>query len=330
MWCKSIYLLLLLGLQCLQINATRLKQYKENYHRPVYYNPSHSKANHVDYNREALDARDKLDKEAVERTVEFDASVDKTYYMHIYYKGTVFCPGALISRRMIITSARCFMPPTTEPVREYKARYMYVLTGVDIGHATTTTPHAVNAFYMPGHKENGTSNDIALISLAKKLPRDTYQYIKLYRGIPKAGDRVKMAFLDPSEYEITLYDTKVVDMDRCKTTYEMMGLNEFIMEPEYYCVSNLKHNLNTACSTRPGDPLIIENQLAAINIFGENCDEVEDTDTMDIYFPIKHTIKFIQLATDALRAFTGTGPFNESVQTTTLSAIALAMQKEQL
>ncbi|XP_022214460.1 trypsin [Drosophila obscura] len=325
MWLKSTYLLLLLGLPW--SSANWVKMYDENYHRPVYYNPGHSKANHVNYNRAQLEERD-MEHEAEAKTRdEFDPAVHKTYYVHIYYKGSLFCSGALISRRMIITSARCFLPPTTEPVREYKAKYMYVLTGADIGHRTTTVPHAVNAFYMPGHKENGTANDIALISLTKKLDRDTYRYIKLYRKIPKAGDSVRMAFLNPMEYEITLHDTKVVDMERCKHTYEGLGFREFLFEPEYYCVSNMKHSVKSACNTRPGDPLIIDNQLAAINIFGEHCDEEEDTDTMDIYFGVRHTIKFIQLATDALRAFTGTGPFNESMQTTTPSALALAIKQ---
>ncbi|BFF92390.1 trypsin theta [Drosophila madeirensis] len=325
MWLKSTYLLLLLGLPWSRGNWVKI--YKENYHRPTYYNPSHSRANHVNYNRTQMDERDKaLRLNEIMRT-DFDPSLHKSYYVHIYYKGSVFCSGALISRRMVITSARCFLPPTTEPVREYKAKYMSVLTGLDIGHETTMVPHAVNAIYMPGHKENGTANDIALISLRKKLPSGTYRYIPLYRKIPKAGDSVQMAFLDPMEHAITLYETKVVDMERCKRTYEELGFTDFPFEPEYYCVSNVKHSKKTACSTRPGDPLIIDNQLAAINIFGEHCDEEEDSDTMDIYFGIRHTIKFIQLATDALRAFTGTGPFNVSAQTTTPSAIALAMQE---
>ncbi|XP_030371024.1 uncharacterized protein LOC115621496 [Scaptodrosophila lebanonensis] len=304
----QLLLLLLLGLHC--ASGMWVKKYEENYHRPTYYNRAHKSSKHVNYNREELEQRDvKIKKRGLEP---FDPNVHKSFYVHILYKGSVICAGALISRRMIITSSRCFLPTESDPTYAFKARYMTVRTGLEIGSAISTKPSQVIAFYMPATKTNMTTHDIALVALEKKLPKQKYRFIGLYRQIPKPGDSVQMAFLDPAEYEITLFPSKVVDMELCKNFYESLRPHNMPFGSEFFCTSNKPNNGKVACSTRPGDPLIINNELAAINIYGEHCDLAEGRQTMDVYYGIRHTIKYVQIATDLLRAFTDTWPFNDT------------------
>lgn len=87
-----------------------IKKYVENYHRPTYYNKGHSSLDHVDYNRTALEERDKPPVEERPTQEPFDALKHQSFYVSILHHGSVICAGALISRRMVVTSTVCFDP----------------------------------------------------------------------------------------------------------------------------------------------------------------------------------------------------------------------------
>ncbi|XP_030573701.1 uncharacterized protein LOC115771941 [Drosophila novamexicana] len=309
---KGEFVLLLLLLSAQIVVGVWLKRYMEEFHRPSYYNRAHKQNMHVDYNRDILAERDR--KEPVARSAAlptFDPNVHKSYYVHVLHKGSVFCSGALISHRMVITSSRCFLSNEIEPTREYKAKQMSVLPGHRFGKPKRKVLN-VQAFYLPTSKhESGNIHDIALLGLKKKMNRKV-RYIKLFEQMPKPGGTVNMSFLDSQTQAITLFKTKVVDFGECKASFEQSGKIAIPFDKEFFCVRNRK---NGGCSTRAGDPLIIDNKLAGINIYGEHCDELEGNQMVDVYYAIPHTIPFIQKATDLLRALTGTGSFNESATT---------------
>ncbi|XP_016982146.1 kallikrein 1-related peptidase b21 [Drosophila rhopaloa] len=301
---------LIIGLHC--SDSRWLKKYEENYHRPTYRNGRHSHLNHVNYDRKALEDRDNPPplQTRVERP--FNASTDFTYYVNVLSEGSVICAGALISHRMVITSTHCFQAPGHDASYEFTAKHMSILTGIEF--SPEPIPHQVLAFFMPVNRRDEFTNYVALLALSNKLDRHRFRYIPLNRKIPKEGDVVKMAFITSPQYEVTLYDTRVLNYFRCRVYY---ALKEFFhvstFEHGFFCVRNRRHTKKTTCFTRPGDPLVVDNKLAGINIYGGHCDEEDDSVNMDIYLPIRLVIPFIQMATDALRAFTGSGPFNESI-----------------
>ncbi|EDV53306.1 uncharacterized protein LOC6555357 [Drosophila erecta] len=288
-----------------------IKKYSENYHRPTYYNRAHRSKDHVDYNREALEERDKPKPVEVHKRLPFDATRDLSYYVNVLNEGSVICAGALISRRMVMTSTHCFPPRRYDVIYEYTAQHLSILTGMEF--AKNPDPHKVIGFFMPVNKKERDTNHVALLALSNKLDRDHYRYIPLHRKRPQEGDDVQMAYYGPPKYQIRLYNTRVLGYDRCRIYYSLKEVFHIsTIEPDFICVRNKRHSKKTTCSTRPGDPLLVDNKLAAINIYGEHCDEDDDSTNMDIYLPIRTVIPFIQTATDALRAFTGSGPYNES------------------
>ncbi|XP_020810441.1 uncharacterized protein LOC110185776 [Drosophila serrata] len=285
-----------------------IKKYMENYHRPTYYNKRHRAKDHVDYNREALERLHNV-KPKISHRPPFDPDRDISYYVHVLHHASVICSGALISYRMVITSSHCFRDDMKMTV--YRASDLGVVTG---GEFAMSDPHAVIAFFMPvnGIKKNITS--VALLGLESKLDREYYRYIKIYHKVPKLGDRVKIGFLDPQEYLVKHMDTVILNYERCQSYHALRRLFRLPSEgSDYICVRNKRNSLRSTCSTRPGDPLLVGNQLAAINMFGEHCSTAIETVNMDIYLPMRPVIKFIQLATDSLRAFTHTGPYNTSI-----------------
>ncbi|XP_037719153.1 serine protease SP24D [Drosophila subpulchrella] len=304
-------ILLILGLD--YSASMWLKRYIENYHRPTYRNRAHSSSKHVNYNREALENRDKARTLETHSTPPFDPEKHVSYYVNVLNEGSVICAGALISHRMIITSTHCFYATGTDATYEYTAKKMTILTAIDF--APNTEPHQVKAFFMPVNRDDHFINHVALLALAEKLKKSTYRYIPLNRKKPKMGDDVKMAFLGPPTYKVTLYNTRVFEYDRCRIHYGLKDLFHIsTLEPDFFCVRNKKHSKKSTCSTRPGDPLLEDNKLVGINIYGEHCDEDDDSTNMDIYIPIRVVVPFIQMATDALRAFTSTGPYNTSLK----------------
>lgn len=319
-----VSLLLVLGLN--YSASMWLKKYEENYHRPTYYNKHHRTQDHVDYNREALDKRDEVEPTKRRHMPPFNPQRDLSYYVHVLDHGSVICAGAMISHRLVITSTRCFNPPVNDQSYEFKAKQMGIVSGAEFG---MSDPHEVIAFYMPVSRDSQKANYVALLALASKLDRSYYRYIQIYRKIPKSGDKVKIAFVDPQDYKITYMDTMVLNYDRCQIDYSLKELfNVDTFEPFFICVRNKRHTMKATCSTRPGDPLIVGNKLAAINIYGENCDEEKDSVNMDIYLPMRPVVKFIQVATDSLRAFTRSGPYNESIPPTVSPLIESLMHKE--
>ncbi|EDW80202.1 uncharacterized protein Dwil_GK18892 [Drosophila willistoni] len=293
------YLLIQLGLVI--TSATSIIKKTENYHRIAYYNHAHKSEHHIDYNREHLE---EYARSQTHKNVTSESLFHNSYYVNILYKGSVMCAGILISQRMIVTSARCFISSTYDPTLEYKAKDMSVNTGSHFNISTNVIPKKVIAFYMPGKEKNFKPHNIALVALATKLRRSHYRPIKIYRGVPKVGDPVQIVFFDPTEYIINLYDAKLVHLQRCKSSLFQYEHTDGLVNPEFYCVKNRQNLKHFICSTRPGDPLIIGSKLAGINLYGEHCENDENTSLMDIYYAIAHSIKFIQTATDLLRVFT--------------------------
>ncbi|KAH8381556.1 hypothetical protein KR093_008207, partial [Drosophila rubida] len=289
---------------------------EESSHRPTYYNIAHRSSNHVDYDRKLLAMREKQKKPKNPKNPKkphkpltpFDPRTDLSYYVHVLYEGSVFCAGALITRRMAITSARCFLPDPSDPSKQFKAEQMTVLSGRDFLNSTPKPSQAIG-FFIEAPTTTRSVHNVAIIALANKLPRDKYRYIPLYSRMPPTGAQVTMSFMDHKTHNITLYETKVLSMDSCKETYEEYGKMNIPFTKEFFCVANRKKD---GCSTRPGDPLIIDNKLAGINLYGEHCDELQEGRKADIYHSLRHSVKFIQKGIDLLRAFTKSGPYNST------------------
>ncbi|KAH8326370.1 hypothetical protein KR067_006057 [Drosophila pandora] len=303
-----------------------IKKYVENYHRPTYYNKGHSSLDHVDYSRTALEERDQPPVEEQHAQEPFDALRHQSFYISILHQGSVICAGALISHRMVITSTVCFRSPVRDNTYEYKAVHLSVLAAIDMVPFRETMPHQVIGFYMPVNKNNKEVSHICLLGLNKKLgPR--YRYISLYRRIPQQRDEVTLTYLGAATRRLKYFNTSVLNFDRCKVYFHSLDFFDVhTYHPDYICVRNRRHTKKTTCNTRPGDPLVKDNQLAGINIFGERC-ELDDVVNMDIYLPIRPVVPFIQLATDALRAFTGTGPYNETANPPEMSPLVKSLKE---
>lgn len=262
----------------------------------------------------------------------FDPSIHMSYYVNVLYKGSVICAGALITRRMIITSSRCFLANELEPSQEFKAREMSILTGNDFG---TPKRHVfpVKAFFLPaGEVQHEDIHRMAFLALHEKLDKRTYRYINLNRNVPNVDTPVLISFVDSYTRDITMLKTRVVEDKRCIESFAKVGRKFPHFAPEYICVKNKKGS----CSTRPGDPLIVDDMLAGFNVYGEQCDEFEGNHIVDVYYASRYVITFLQKATDMLRALTGTANFNSSMTTrrhqlytTTVATITVSEESEQ-
>ncbi|KAH8295448.1 hypothetical protein KR018_011343 [Drosophila ironensis] len=289
--------------------AKWLKRIVENYHRPTYYNKGHNSQKHVDYSRTALEERDK--KPELRARSSLDITKEMSWYMSILHHESLICAGTLISQRMVITSTTCFQKPHNDNSYEYKAIHLSVLSKTDFVKNREIMPHQVIALYMPISKYNGESNHIALLALKKKLTLN-YHPLKLYRVMPRFGDHVIMTYLRADTRELTFFKSMVLNIERCHNYFDLHNFFEVdTYEANYFCVRNKRQTKDSTCNTRAGDPLIVDNQLAGVNIFGERCEE-DDIVNMDIYLPMRPLIPFIQLATDTLRALTNPDSFNDS------------------
>ncbi|XP_017874099.1 PREDICTED: uncharacterized protein LOC108621343, partial [Drosophila arizonae] len=298
---------ILLAVISVHIAAGRwVSSYDEKYHRPTYYNRAHKSSQHVDYNATALFLRDFHP--SIKKTLPlFDPSIHLSYYVNVLYKGSVICAGALISRRMIITSSRCFLANELEPSHEFKARDMSIQPGNHFGQRERVV-YPVKAFFLPaGRYQHEDVHRIALLALHTKLKKGTYRYIELYRKVPRPNAHVLVSYVDSYTRDITLLKTKVVSQKKCKKAFRNIGKRKVPFDDDLVCVKSSKQG----CSTRPGDPMIIDKKLAGINIYGENCEELEGNLVADVYYTMHYTVPFIQRATDMLRAFTGTGEYSK-------------------
>ncbi|KAH8420920.1 hypothetical protein KR222_009468 [Zaprionus bogoriensis] len=306
---SAVFLSVVLGL--LLVNAEWLNVYSEEEHRPTYYNKAHHNSKHVDYSRSMMKSRDAVQPKTRIKEPEFKPQEHLSFYVNILHRGSVICAGALISRRMIITSARCFLATEADKTKQFKARDLSVLPGNLFGNPYAR-PSSVIATFHPPPLSGTQVHDIALLALAKKLPKPDFRYIKLFNHKPKSKSKVLMSFIHPATKDITFYDTEVLSNAQCRKTYDDFGDFNTTFDPEFFCVKNSRE---FSCSTRVGDPLIVKDKLAGINVYGEHCDEAGNSLSADIYYGVRHSIKFIQTATDLLRGFTGTGPFNMSATT---------------
>ncbi|XP_002000964.3 uncharacterized protein LOC6574936 [Drosophila mojavensis] len=283
-----------------------LSSFDEKYHRPTYYNRAHMSSKHVDYNATALFLRD-FNPNIKKTLPPFDPSIHLSYYVNVLYKGSVICAGALISRRMIITSSRCFLANELDPSYEFKARDMSIQPGNHFGKRERVV-YPVKAFFLPaGRYQHQDVHRIALLALHTKLKKGTYRYIELYRRVPKPNAHVLVSYVDSYTRDITLLKTRLVSKKKCKKAFRNIGKRKIPFDDDLVCVKSNKRG----CSTRPGDPMIIDKKLAGINIYGENCEELEGSVIADVYYTMHYTVPFIQRATDMLRAFTGTGEYSK-------------------
>ncbi|TDG50018.1 hypothetical protein AWZ03_003528 [Drosophila navojoa] len=302
---------ILLAVISVQLAAGRwVSTFYEKYHRPTYYNTAHNSSKHVDYNATALFLRDY--NPSIKKTLPpFDPSTHRSFYVNVLYKGSVICAGALISRRMIITSSRCFLANELEPSHEFKAKDMSIETGNHFGQQARVV-YPVKAFFLPAGKfKHEDVHKIALLALHTKLQKGTYRYIELYRRVLKPKMQVLVSYVDSYTRDITLLSTKVISQKQCQKAFREIGKRKIPFYDDLVCVKSKKHG----CSARPGDPLIVFKKLAGINIYGENCDELEGNLAADVYYTMRYAVPFIQRATDMLRAFTGTGPYAKGYTT---------------
>ncbi|BFF92392.1 trypsin II-P29 [Drosophila madeirensis] len=205
-------------------------------------------------NREATDVEDSLEIIAPHIENQFmttaKPTVSTNFIVKIYPLMGLVCTGALISRRLVLTSAQCF-PVNRGPVPEQymvqvASSAMYELDTIVIGPSSDL------------------DRDMALMVLRISVEEPEAQPVALCDVPPKRGDNVVMYM---SKQLPRFLRTHVVSNRICKNTFA--SIDAAYITETMFCSHN--SNKRKDCQTTMGDPLVHEERLCGINIYGPRC-----------------------------------------------------------
>ncbi|SPP80783.1 seminase [Drosophila guanche] len=226
-------------------------------------------------NREATDAEDSLEIIAPHIENQFvttpKPTVTTNFIVKIYPMMGLICTGALISRRLVLTSAQCF-PANRAPMPE---QYMVQV--------------ASSAMYNLDTIVMGPSSDLdrymALMVLRISVEEREAQPVELCDVPPKRGDNVIMYM---SKQLPRYLRTRIVSNRICKNTFA--SIDAAYITENMFCSHN--SNKRKDCQTTMGDPLVHEERLCGINIYGPRC--VDGGINGDLYASVFKVKKHLQ------------------------------------